>query len=103
MWAVRMSSNPKVEAWSSRAAADRAEVRRNILKPAQVAVFAAGCGLAVANIYYAQPLIGLIAPSLGMRSGFAGLIVSLTQLGFGAGLLFLVPLSDVVENRRLVL
>jgi predicted MFS family arabinose efflux permease len=97
-----MNSNPKVKTWSSHVA-DRAEVSQNILKPAQIAVFAAACGLAVANIYYTQPLIGLIAPALGMQSGFAGLIVSLTQLGFGAGLLFLVPLSDVIENRRLVL
>jgi predicted MFS family arabinose efflux permease len=68
----------------------------------QVATFAAACGLAVASIYYAQPLIGVIAPDLGLPPGFAGLIVTLTQLGYGAGLLFLVPLSDVLENRRLV-
>jgi predicted MFS family arabinose efflux permease len=97
-----MSSIPKVESWPSPLPSDGSEVRSNP-KPAQVAVFAAACGLSVANIYYAQPLIGLIAPALGMRAGFAGLIVSLTQLGFGAGLLFLVPLSDVFENRRLVL
>src|ERR1700736_2615602 len=69
----------------------------------QVATFAAACGLAVASIYYAQPLVGLIAPSLGLAPGLAGLIVTLTQLGYGAGLLFLVPLSDVIENRRLVI
>jgi predicted MFS family arabinose efflux permease len=60
-------------------------------------------GLAVANIYYSQPLIGLIAPALGLHPGLAGLIVTLTQLGYAAGLLLVVPLSDVSENRRLVL
>ena len=50
----------------------------------------------VANIYYSQPLIGLIAPAVGILPGMAGLIVALTQLGYGAGLLFLVPLSDVL-------
>jgi predicted MFS family arabinose efflux permease len=65
-------------------------------------VFAAACGLAVANIYYAQPLIALIAPQLHLHAGLAGLIVALTQLGYGAGLLLLVPLADVVENRRLI-
>lgn len=68
----------------------------------QVALFAAAAGLAVANIYYTQPLIGLIAPSLGLPPGLAGLIVALTQLGYGAGLLLLVPLADVTENRRLI-
>jgi predicted MFS family arabinose efflux permease len=69
----------------------------------QVAIFATACGLVVANIYYSQPLLGLIAPALGLRAGLAGLIVALTQLGYAAGLLFLVPLSDVIENRRLVI
>jgi predicted MFS family arabinose efflux permease len=69
----------------------------------QIGIFAVACGLAVANIYYSQPLIGLIAPALGLLPGLAGLIVALTQLGYGAGLLLLVPLSDVFENRRLVI
>jgi predicted MFS family arabinose efflux permease len=68
-----------------------------------VALFAAACGLSVANIYYTQPLIDLIAPDLGLPAALAGLIVALTQLGYGAGLLLLVPLADVTENRRLVL
>jgi predicted MFS family arabinose efflux permease len=69
----------------------------------QVGIFAVASGLSVANIYYSQPLIGLIAPSLGLHPGLAGLIVTLTQLGYGVGLLLVVPLSDVSENRRLVL
>ena len=73
------------------------------ISSAQVAIFAAACGLAVANIYYSQPLIGLIAPALGLPPGLAGLIVTLVQLGYGVGLLFVVPLSDVRENRGLVL
>jgi predicted MFS family arabinose efflux permease len=79
------------------------DARPGELRPARVALFAAACGIAVANIYYSQPLVGLIAPAVGIHAGSAGLIVALTQLGFGAGLLCLVPLSDVIENRRLVL
>lgn len=75
---------------------------RDELKPAQVALFAAACGIAVANIYYSQPLVSLIAPALALHAGMVGLIVALTQLGYGVGLLCLVPLSDVFENRRLV-
>jgi len=65
-------------------------------------VFAVACGLCVANIYYAQPLIGPISDTLELHAGLAGLIMTLTQLGYGAGLLLLVPLADVVENRRLI-
>lgn len=63
---------------------------------------AVACGVMVANIYYAQPLIGLIAPDLGLGAGVAGLLVTLTQLGYGAGLLLVVPLADRLENRRLI-
>jgi predicted MFS family arabinose efflux permease len=65
-------------------------------------LFAVACGLCVANIYFAQPLIGPIAASLQLHAGLAGLIMTLTQLGYGTGLLLLVPLADVVENRRLI-
>jgi predicted MFS family arabinose efflux permease len=72
--------------------------------PSAALVFflAASCGLIVANIYYAQPLVGLIAPSLGIMPRTASLIVTLTQLGYAAGLLLLVPLGDIVENRLLL-
>ncbi|WPO97727.1 MFS transporter [Pseudomonas sp. HR96] len=66
-------------------------------------LFAFCCGAIVANIYYAQPIIDLIAPSLGISSHSASLIVSLTQIGYALGLLFLVPLADLVENRILLL
>jgi predicted MFS family arabinose efflux permease len=66
-------------------------------------LIAAACGLIVANIYYAQPLVGPIRAAIGLPAGAAGLIVTLTQIGYGAGLLLVVPLGDLVENRRLVL
>jgi predicted MFS family arabinose efflux permease len=66
-------------------------------------LLATACGLIVANVYYAQPLIGPISQALGLSPGAAGLIVMLTQIGYGLGLLFVVPLADLVENRRLVL
>jgi predicted MFS family arabinose efflux permease len=68
-----------------------------------IALLACACGLIVANIYYSQPLIGLIAPAVGLHPAAASLIVTVTQFGYCAGLLFLVPLGDLVENRRLVL
>jgi predicted MFS family arabinose efflux permease len=69
---------------------------------ALVFLLAASCGMIVANIYYAQPLVGLIAPSIGIGRPAASMIVTMTQLGYAAGLLLLVPLGDIVENRLLL-
>lgn len=66
-------------------------------------LLAFACGLLAANLYYAQPLAGPIGAALGLSPGATGLIVTLTQIGYGAGLLFIVPLGDLVETRRLVL
>lgn len=65
-------------------------------------LMAAAAGLICANIYYAQPLAGPIAASIGLPAEATGLIVTLTQIGYGLGLLFVVPLGDLVENRRLI-
>ena len=72
------------------------------LSRALVVLLAFCCGAIVANIYYAQPIVGLIAPDLGLSTEHASLIVSLTQLGYALGLLLLVPLADLLENRRLM-
>jgi predicted MFS family arabinose efflux permease len=66
-------------------------------------LLAVSCGLLVANLYYAQPLVGPISRELGLSPQSAGLIVTMGQLGYGAGLLLIVPLGDLIENRRLVL
>jgi predicted MFS family arabinose efflux permease len=66
-------------------------------------LIAAACGLIVANLYYAQPLLGPISQTIGLRTEAAGLIVTLTQVGYGAGLLLIVPLGDLLENRKLIL
>lgn len=64
-------------------------------------LLAGACGLIAANIYYAQPLIGMISSDLGLSPQAAGLIITLTQLGYAAGLILIVPLADLIENRRL--
>jgi len=66
-------------------------------------LLALSCGVIVANIYYAQPLVGPIAAELGLSPQAAGLVVTMTQIGYGIGLFFIVPLGDLIENRRLVL
>lgn len=67
-----------------------------------VFLLAATTGLIVANLYYAQTLVGPISLDTGLSAGAAGLIVTLTQIGYCLGLLFIVPLGDLVENRRLI-
>jgi predicted MFS family arabinose efflux permease len=66
-------------------------------------LLATACGLIVANLYYAQPLAGPISASLGLSPESAGLVVTMAQIGYVAGLLLIVPLGDLVETRKLVL
>jgi predicted MFS family arabinose efflux permease len=66
-------------------------------------LLAFSCGLIAANLYYAQPLIGPISADLGLPPQLAGLLVTMTQIGYGVGLLLIVPLGDLVENRKLVI
>lgn len=79
------------------------QVAQPQLTRGRVTLFAFCCGAIVANIYYAQPVINLIAPDVGLSQYAASMIVSLTQVGYGLGLFFLVPLGDLLESRRLIL
>lgn len=65
-------------------------------------LLAASAGAIVANIYYAQPLDGLIGAALHLPPWAVGLVMTLMQIGYGLGLVFLVPLGDIIENRRLI-
>lgn len=62
---------------------------------------AAACGLAVANIYYNQPMIGIIEAEFA-QPGITRLIPTATQLGYALGLFLLLPVGDIVERRRLI-
>ncbi len=73
------------------------------LSSAQILLIAVACGALAANLYYAQPLVDMIGPSVGLGKAAEGLVVTATQLGYAAGLVFLVPLGDFFESRRLIL
>lgn len=66
-------------------------------------IFAIAAGLSVANIYYAQPLLDVIARDFGIAPAAIGLVVTLTQVGYGLGLVFIVPLGDLLDRRRLLI
>ncbi len=68
-----------------------------------VMIFAVTCGISVANIYYAQPLLDAIASDLAIDQAKIGLVVTLTQVGYAAGLFLVVPLGDLVDRRKLIL
>ncbi|POA36978.1 MFS transporter [Pseudomonas sp. GW456-12-1-14-TSB6] len=67
-----------------------------------VLLFAIACGLAVGNVYYAQPLLDAMANAFGLSPGSIGIVMTLTQVGYGFGLLLLVPLGDLLNRRRLI-
>ncbi|KVN10639.1 MFS transporter [Burkholderia stagnalis] len=64
--------------------------------------FAATVGVIVVDLFAAQPLTGPISADLRLPPGLAGLVAMLPQLGYAAGLVLLVPLVDLLENRRLI-
>jgi predicted MFS family arabinose efflux permease len=64
---------------------------------------AVGCGITVANLYYSQPLLATMAEDFGVPEDRLGIVSALTQAGYAAGLLLLVPLGDALERRRLLL
>ena len=72
------------------------------ISPGMVRLLAISAGLIVASLYYAQTLVGPISAATGLSMEAAGLIVTLTQVGYALGLLFIAPLGDLLENRKLV-
>ncbi|MBV8046967.1 MAG: MFS transporter [Paludibacterium sp.] len=72
------------------------------LTPLLTGWMAAACGLAVASIYYAQPLLPAMAVEFHLDTAGAGGIVTVAQIGYALGLFLIVPLGDLLERRRLI-
>ncbi|WP_374441320.1 MFS transporter [Epilithonimonas sp.] len=73
------------------------------LSKSQVLGMAVVAGICVSNIYYAQPILHQIAETFGISESKMGIMVGLGQVGYGAGLLTLVPLGDKVNRKKLIL
>ncbi|AVM24468.1 MFS transporter [Bacillus pumilus] len=66
-------------------------------------LFATACGMAVANIYFAQPLLDSLASEFGISYSSIGIVITITQLCYALGLLLIVPLGDLFNQRRLII
>lgn len=65
-------------------------------------VFALAAGVGVGNLYWAQPLLGDISKEIGVSAGTAGLLVTLSQVGYALGVFLLVPLGDALNRKRMI-
>ncbi|MBB4243628.1 MULTISPECIES: MFS transporter [Rhizobium] len=65
-------------------------------------LFAIAGGIAVGNLYWAQPLLTEIATALQVSTGTIGLLVTMTQIGYAVGVLLIVPLGDMLPRRSLI-
>ena len=68
-----------------------------------VLLLATGAGLAVASLYYSQPMLGVLGADIGASTRAIGLVPTLTQLGYALGILLLAPLGDRYDRRRMIL
>lgn len=75
---------------------------QDLLGPGLVRLMAAGAGLCVASNYFAQPLLPMFAQAFGLGHTQAALLVTVAQVGYILGLVFLVPLGDLLERRSLL-
>lgn len=73
------------------------------LTPAVILLFMIASGLAVANAYFAPPLLDVMARDMKMSPAMAGLVVGATQVGYALGLVLLAPLGDLIDRRRLII
>ena len=80
------------------------ELRENQGIPvALLALMAVATGLSVANCYYNQPLLGSMAKDFAVNDFSASMVATLTQIGYVTGLVFVIPLGDLVSRKKLIL
>ncbi|MGN7360672.1 MFS transporter [Paenibacillus sp. SAF-054] len=76
---------------------------RSSLSRYTLVLFALASGVAVANVYCAQPLLDQISNEFRISPSAVGVVITITQLCYAAGLLFLVPLGDLIRPKKLII
>lgn len=74
---------------------------RTLTRPI-ILLLSVACGLNVANVYYAAPLLDAMARDFTIAPSAMGAVVTMTQIGYALGLIFIVPLGDLIDRRRLI-
>lgn len=77
-------------------------MEKQILSKPLLLIMAMAGGIAVANLYYIQPLINEIAIYFNVPRPYAGVMATMTQIGYAAGLFFILPLADIYNRKKLV-
>ena len=79
------------------------ETERTQMPALLVLLLASAAGLAVASIYYSQPMLGVLGADIGASGRAVGFMPTLTQLGYALGILLLAPLGDRFDRRGIIL
>jgi len=75
---------------------------RSPLRLAVTLLMALAAGLSVANVYFSQPLLDAIGRDFALDETVLGLVMAVTQVGYGTGLILVAPLGDLIERRVLI-
>ncbi len=68
-----------------------------------IALMATASGIAVANIYYIQPLLNSAAEYFNISESQASLLATLIQTGYALGLFLILPIADLTKRKKLIL
>ena len=66
-------------------------------------IFAVASGMAIGNLYWAQPLLAQITASFGVETSSGGLLITATQVGYATGIFLIVPLGDLLPRKKLIM
>lgn len=104
MSSMQTAHNPDLPAAAATPSATvRTAAPQGDLAPAMVLLLAAAAGLAVATIYYVQPMLGILGADLHASARQIGMVPTATQLGYALGILLLAPLGDRYDRRTIIL
>jgi len=94
-WAQRLQWTPPWLKWDPEANHD--------LNWSKIILFALTAACSVANLYYSYPILNVLARDFGVTDQRASLVPTISQAGYACGLLFVIPLGDLVPRRPFIL